>query len=1175
MIKKMTNNVNNSSLHTLIRIPVRFTNFSSQALLDTGAAASFISANLFSNFNSKQVTHVESPKLSHSFKTASGTILYPLGYYTIAVTLDSKFVLQHPFFILPNLEEGCILGIDFITTHNIKIDPTNKVLTITTNNKKKKISYRQNTYPILGIGKQSINKINLSHLDGQEKTLIENVLDKYCDIFAENMNELGRTNVVKHRIETHGEPVTLHPYRTPVTLRPLVQQHIQEMLDHGIIRPSSSPYRSPVVMVKKKTGDLRFCVDYRKLNSMTVKDRYPLPRIDDTLDYLHGSRYFSTIDLFSGYWQIEIADSDKFKTAFTSEFGHFEFNRMPFGLCNAPSTFQRLMENILRPLIGKFVLVYIDDVIVYSKNLEDHAKNLEETFGFLQKAGLKIKLSKCSFATEKVNYLGHVVSKDGVAPDPGKLSAVDKFPAPKNADQVRSFLGLASYYRRFIENFAEKAHAMSMLTRKTVAWQWGPAEQSAFDCVKKCLVTSPVLGYPDFTRAFIVHTDASGYGIGAVLSQMQSKLVNPRPTEESPDDSNEETVIAYTSRHLSDSQIKWSTTEKEAFAIIHSVKTFYHYLYGTKFTIVTDHRPLEYLMSKKDPTGRLARWSLFLQQFDITIKYRPGKANQNADCLSRIPVNLIVPLNFVIADWIEAQNADPFCQEVLKQTTVEPVQLDSGRVITKEDDFVKIPSGLLSTASGKIVVPAKLQQEIIGRYHDHKMSGHLGIDKTLANVRAKYFWPRMVKHVRTYVNNCLTCAKRKAVGACKAPLQPIPIAEYIWQRIAMDIMGPLPESFKGNKYILVIMEYTTRYVLALPLKEISAKTVMRKFIKHIVNREGIPSEILTDQGSNFQSQSMKELCKQLGIKQLRTTAYHPQTDGAVEKFNRTLGDMLTAHVTNDPAQWDEHLDYCVAHYNRTPHSSTGETPFYLLKGRDALEPTDLRPPMRNRLLEDESNIFSQQWHDAVELAKCHLIISQSRQKHYYDVGTKICSYEPNDLILLKEMRPQTGKFYMRWKGPYVVVEKISQLNYLVRKQDENFTSIVHVNRMKMWKEGNESEDQPSNEISNEMPSGNVDNDNEKTTDQTPTDALPTAFPTENNLESENSEHSDVEEKVVDIEASQANVEVQKRKRGRPKKTQQTMIPNKEQDKENNLEKQSDAATRTSSRRKIRMPSRYL
>ncbi len=942
--------------HRLFRISLKITKYECRALVDTGAIASFISTNLFSKLSNKKVEAVPECRATPQFKSASGTRMIPLGYYSLPLRLNENLTICHPFYVVPQLDEGCILGVDFITFFKLNIDTTNFNVTLIVKGRKFSIPLEVDNQPIFSINEDDRNQFDLSHLPQDKARAVNSVLEKHRRLFANSMNQLGKTNIVKHNIDTKGEPFALHHYRTPITLRPLVKQHIDEMLDHGIIRPSTSPYRSPVVMVKKKTGDLRFCVDYRRLNSQTVKDKYPLPRIDDTLDYLHGARYFTTIDLFSGYWQIEIEEKDKFKTAFTSEFGHFEFNRMPFGLCNAPGTFQRLMESILYELLGNFVLVYIDDIIIYSKTWEEHMHHLDEIFSLLNKAGLKIKPSKCLFAKGEVQYLGHIVSYKGISPDDKKLEAINKYPSPKNVDQVRSYVGLASYYRRFIPDFAEKAHALTRLTRKDVSWQWGEAEQRAFDSIKKCLVTAPILGYPDFSRNFVIHTDASGYGVGAVLSQMQSTPLNPVDNEE-PSSSLQEVVIAYTSKHLSESQTKWSATEKEAFAIIHAVRTFYHYLYGTDFTIVTDHRPLEYLMNKKDPTGRLARWSLFLQPFNLNIKYRPGKSNQNADSLSRAPVNAITVGLSMVDDWIAAQKEDTFCKEVFKTMAEETNATEQRgpqlRDISKDDGFIFLPNKLLANASGKIVVPAKLQKEIMTRYHDHKLAGHFGMTKTLSTIRAKYFWPRMIPQIQEHIRNCLFCAKRKAHTTCKAPLQPIPPSDYIFERIAMDIMGPLPESSRGHKYILVIMEYATKYVIATPMKDITSATVIKKLIKHVILKEGIPSVILTDRGTNFLSDDMKELGRQLGLKQVRTTAYHPQTDGLVENFNKTLADMLTAHVQREPQNWDIHLDYCISCYNQTVHISTKETPFFLIKGRDPLEPTDLRPPMRYRLTENE------------------------------------------------------------------------------------------------------------------------------------------------------------------------------------------------------------------------------
>jgi transposase InsO family protein len=461
----------------------------------------------------------------------------------------------------------------------------------------------------------------------------------------------------------------------------------------------------------------------------------------------------------------------------------------------------------------------------------------------------------------------------------------------------------------------------------------------------------------------------------------------------------------------------------------------------------------------------------------MEIHYRPGKLHQNADALSRCPVYAIVTPKFFVDDWIIAQQEDKFCKMLMEKQTGKERPDHFG----EEDSFKILPSGLWATSREKIVVPMEFQKEIMVRYHDHKLAAHMGIEKTLANIRNKYFWPKMARDVRIHVTNCLICAKRKAAKVCKAPLQPFPVAEYLWQRVAMDIVGPVTESYRGNKYILVLMEYVTRYVIAFPLKETTAQTIVKKFIKHVITKEGIPAQILTDQGSNFQSETMAELCKQLGTKQLRTTSYHPQTDGAVERFNQTLGNMLTIHTHNNPREWDEHLGYIVAAYNTTPHSSTGDTPFFLLKGRDAIEPTDLRPPLRNRYLEDQNNVYAQQWQEAIELAKANLIVAQARQKHYYDRNLQECSFEPNDVVLLKILKAQKGKFKMRWNGPYIVIEKLSNLNYLIRHQNDTYPVVVHVNRMRKWR-GETTFNNKNSDTENE----NSNTDNEEPTTTTPT-----------------------------------------------------------------------------------------
>ena len=846
---------------------------------------------------------------------------------------------------------------DFLHNNKITIDVFNKEMTLGPSTKGNIIKLNRiitKTFPLYRIVDQPNLDFDIKHIkDKSMYTKFLNLLLFYTTLFANTLLELGKTTAIQHHIETNGETIVLRPFKTPFAQRPLMKKQIIEMEEGGIIERSQSAFRSPLFMVKEKGGEWCLVHVFRELNKITVKIRYPMPLIEDILHFLHGAILFTTLDLYSGFWQIEIAECDRHKTAFSCEFGHFHFKKMPFGLCNAPSTFQNAMEIILQPILNQFVMVYIDDIIIFSKSMAEHLNHLEQVFILLKEARMKIKIQKCRFARNEVEYLGHIVSNKGISADPKKLQAVRNFPAPKNIDQLRSFLGLTNYYRRFINQFAELVHVLLHLTKSAEPWQWGTEEQTCFDNIKELLCTAPILAYPDFSKPFIVHTDACGYGVGGILSQMSTQE-NQGSQEESINDSREH-PIAYTSKHLTALQVDWCTTEKEAFAIIHTVKAFFPYLFATTFTIVTDHAALVFIMSKRESTGRLTRWALYLQQFDMVIKYRPGKLHQNADTLSRTPILVIVSNNFVIDDWLIAQHEDQFCKTLLAEGNNA-----TARKFSPEDDFQILPSGLIATSRGQIVVPAKLQKEILDRFHSHKLSAHQGIEKTLAKIRSKYFWPKMSRDVRIFVTNCLLCARRKVSTKCKAPMQPIPIADYVWQRIAMDIVGPVPMSKRGYNNFLVIVEYVTRYASAVPLRETTAQVVMRKFIKHVVNEEGIPAEIITDQGSNFQAQAMSKLCKQLGVKQLRTTAYHPQTDGAVERVNRTIGDMLTVHAHNKPGDWDLHLDYVVACYNRTPHASTGETPFFLLKGRDALEPMDLRPPMRYRALEDQNNVFSQQ-----------------------------------------------------------------------------------------------------------------------------------------------------------------------------------------------------------------------
>ena len=449
------------------------------------------------------------------------------------------------------------------------------------------------------------------HLSEQHVCELRSFLLEFQDVFAKSDHDLGRTGLVKHTIDTgDSRPVKQPLRRVPIHKRLEEERQVKEMLEKGVIEESNSPWSSAIVLVKKSDNSTRCCIDYRKLNELTVKDAYPLPRADDCFDSLTGAQWFSTLDLCSGYWQVELDPSAKPKTAFITRSGLYQFKVVPFGLCNAGATFERLMELVMAGLQWKICLIYLDDVIVYGESFDQELGRLRQVFLRLRNANLKLKAKKCSLFKRKVVFLGHVVSPEGISADPSKVESIKSWPVPKNTTEVRSFIGLCSYYRKFVKGFAEIAGPLHKLTEKNARFEWSEKCQAAFETLKECLMSTPILAYPDENVDFILDTDASHQGIGAVLSQVHN---------------GSERVIAYGSRKMSRPERRYCVTRKELLAIVHFVKHFRHYLYGRKFLIRTDHGSLRWLMNFKNPEGQLARWLEVLGSYTFDIQHRPGK----------------------------------------------------------------------------------------------------------------------------------------------------------------------------------------------------------------------------------------------------------------------------------------------------------------------------------------------------------------------------------------------------------------------------------------------------------------------------------------------------------------------------------------------------------------------
>ncbi|UYV71389.1 hypothetical protein LAZ67_8002928, partial [Cordylochernes scorpioides] len=842
-----------------------------------------------------------------------------------------------------------------------------------------------------------------------EKEQLKQVLERYEDLFSSG---LGRSNLAKHRIDTEGaKPIKHKPYRVSAKEREIIKEQIDEMLRDGIIRPSSSPWSFPVILVKKRDGKYRFCVDYRKLNDVTVKDVYPIPRIDEVLDTLQGSKYFSVIDLKSGYWQVEVEEKDKEKTAFTTAHGLYEFNVMPFGLCNAPATFERNMENMLGNLRWQICLCYLDDVIIYSSDFSTHLKRIEAVLKCFREANLKLNNKKCQFAFEELEILGHITNQHGIKPAEHNIKAIRDFPRPKKIKEVQSFLGMCSYYRKFIKGFSKIADPLTSLIKKNVPFTWTENQEKAFQTLKVALINPPILGHFDPNAITYIHTDASNIGLGATLVQKFG---------------DKEKVISYLSRTLSKPEQNYSTTEKECLAVVWSMSKLRPYLYGRHFKIVTDHHALCWLKNLKDPTGRLARWALKIQEYNFEIIH---KSDEKDDFIENIKENL-------------SGN---------KRSITQNFKEENGCLYKKNPN----PEG----RAWLLVVPKKRRKEVMSEYHNHMLNGHLGVARTTYRLKNKYYWPSMLKDVSEFVKTCHLCQSRK--GSNHLPsglLQPIPPANYPFERIGIDFVGPLPSTKRRRKWIIVLTDYYTKYAETKAVSEATVKEVSTFLIEHIILRHGAPRFLISDRGSQFTSNLMKEVMKMCKVKHCFTTSYHPQTNGLTEPLNRTLINMISMYVNTDQKNWDEILPFITHAYNTTIQETTGYSPFFLLFGREPMSLLDDENIPTDSNMDDYDE-YIENYLDKIARTRQVVINNtektQERMKRNYDKKHNEKIYEPGHLVAVWTPVRKIGKcekLLRKYFGPYRILKKLSNVNYLIEPKDNPGQDplIVHVSRLKPY-----------------------------------------------------------------------------------------------------------------------------
>lgn len=828
-------------------------------------------------------------------------------------------------------------------------------------------------------------RLEESCLSEPAKNELKNIILRNQEAFVSSDGNIGYfSGPVKHRIDLIDESkiVQQKPYRVPPGLRDEVHKQIHELLRQNIIRESQSAFSSPIVLVKKKDGKYRFAIDYRQLNQNTKKSCYFLPVIQDILDEIGGKSIFSSFDFQSGFFQIGIEEEHIERTAFATFCGVFEFLRMPMGLCGAPCTFQKSME-FLRKELGNGILCYLDDLIISSIDESSHLNDIENLLKILKRYNLKLRLDKCRFGRSEIKYLGFLISIHGIRPDPKNVAAVQRFDPPKTLHQLRSFIGCVSYFRRFIKNFATIMAPLNELTKseESVIKRWGPDHQKAFDEIKRSLMMAPVLAPPKFDREFIVETDASKVAVAGCLLQKYGDGEHP---------------IGYVSRKLNPAEQRYTTAEMEALAIVYSLGKFKPYIEGNKITIVrTDNSVACSLLRKRDLVGRLAKYQLSIQEYNIKIEHRSGKSNKFCDYLSRFPGENGEQehnCHAIEVDWdmlrarLEGKNEegikdfelpkefyypseklkvvplDEIREELRKdkgyKDIIEILEKDEGNEENLDEKMIRIHEnyslieGILyrwcefeGNSHPVIVVPFGLRERIIREFHEDVLLGaHLGTIKTLQKIRNRFWWKSLIRDVKRHVNACIKCQQRKThvKDNFKEPLNPIPVPQAPMERIHIEILGPLPITDEGFKYILTIVDAFSKWLIAIPMLNQTAIIVTRTFIDHFLTKFGSPKFLVSDNGKQFVSKIFEDLAKIYGFKHNRTTTYRPQANGAVERMNRVIADMIFNYCNSKGDNWAEFLQSVCFAYNTSIHASTEFSPFYVLFLRNPLLPVDLR-----------------------------------------------------------------------------------------------------------------------------------------------------------------------------------------------------------------------------------------
>ena len=833
-----------------------------------------------------------------------------------------------------------------------------------------------------------------------------------------------------------------------------LKQWLDDMLNKGFIRPSTSPYGAPCFFVKRPGKKLRLCMDYRALNSVTEKDRNPIPLVSDLLRTVSTGKFFSIIDLRGAYNLLRVKEGHEFKTAFLTKYGQFEMLVMPFGLANAPAQWQTLINHLLKTCQG-FCVVYLDDIVVYSQNKTEHWNHVRKVLDILRSNNLFAKMEKCHFCQEEITFLGYIIGKHGLKMDPAKTRSISDWAVPTSVKELQVFLGSVNFYRRFIPDFADLTQPLTHLLKKGALWDWTEARHTAFLSLKEAFSKEVILKNPDDNKPFIVETDASNYALGGVLSQFnQNNILQP---------------IAFFSRQMIPAERNYEIYDKELLAIHECFREWRQFLQGSRHpvSVICDHKNLQYFMTTKQLTRRQARWSLFFSEFDFTLTHRAGSLNGKADLLSRQPAHYVSqePSNFVrLIDpitVISTLQATPSSHSVslIHSTALAKdidTELDWPLLICDHlmtDSWLPMEEDLLAFCKreekhfliqderffrlgkdNRTKTPYMGKEGRLGtikRFHDGL--GHLKFDSIVELITRRFWWPSMKKQIKLYIRTCPQCqlAASSSSNQNPTPLRPVPPVALPFERWAIDFVGPFRTPSKaGNIGIMTAICYGTRWVIARPVRQCTKETVANFLYDEILMNYGSPFEIFSDRAKAFLADGIKEFEKIQGIRHFATTPYHPQTNGMVERMHAMLGHAIRTLVESKANRWDEYLNQAIFAIRVRTHAVTGFSPFYLLYGVEPRMPGDTEPLESNMqpldeiermeaLSEFNARTFEELGnHRAAAYHRSKAQAEVMKRRHNLDSNSSDYYFKIGDMVKLKQHK--RGKFGFRWSGPWFI-----------------------------------------------------------------------------------------------------------------------------------------------------------